>query len=248
MTTVPLLEFARVTKRYRDIGGQEIAVLSDVSFEVDRGDSVGIWGPRRSGKSTLLHIAAGLELPERGAVRFEGQDLTSMSTIDRARLVRRRIGLAPSTWAQTRNVRVVDHVAMPLLSTGASLREANVTARSILERVGATSRADAPVMALSPGERTRVAIAQALVRDPSLLLVDEPALTPSPSERDELYALLRSLAAEPTLTVIVTSEDLAAIRTTRQAMTISDGEIRSSRRPGRIVPFPEDRTGRAQRG
>ncbi|MGB2710644.1 MAG: ATP-binding cassette domain-containing protein, partial [Conexibacter sp.] len=94
---------------------------------------------------------------------------------------------------------------------------------------------------LSPGERTRVAIARALVRGPALLLVDEPALTPSPGERDELYALLRALAGESGLTLVVASEDLAAIRTARQAMTISDGAVRSSRRSARVLPFPEDR-------
>lgn len=239
-----LLAFEHVSRRHRDLGGREIAVLDQVSFEIGSGDSVGIWGLRRSGKSTLLRIAAGLELPDAGIVRFEGHDLTSLSELERARLVRTRIGLAPASWRETRNVRVVEHVALPLLSTGARLREASVAARGVLERVGATSRADTPVLELSPGERTRVAIARALVRGPSLLLIDEPALTPSPSERDELYALLRSLAAEPRLTLVVASEDLAAIRTARQAMTISDGAIRSSRRPGQVLPFPGDRVQR----
>lgn len=239
-----LLAFEHVSRRHRDLGGREIAVLDQVSFEIGSGDSVGIWGLRRSGKSTLLRIAAGLELPDAGIVRFDGHDLTTLSELERARLVRTRIGLAPASWRETRNVRVVEHVALPLLSTGARLREASVAARGVLERVGATSRADTPVLELSPGERTRVAIARALVRGPSLLLIDEPALTPSPSERDELYALLRSLAAEPRLTLVVASEDLAAIRTARQAMTISDGAIRSSRRPGQVLPFPGDRVQR----
>ncbi len=243
-----LLAFEQVTKRYRDPGGRELTVLDGVSFEVEAGDSLGVWGLRRSGKSTLLRIAAGLDLPDLGQVRFEGVDLTTLSELERARLVRTRIGLAPSSWRETRNVRVVEHVALPLLSTGASMREGAVAARRVLERVGATSRADTPVLELSPGERTRVAIARALVREPSLLLIDEPALTPSPSERDELYALLRTLAAEPGLTLVVASEDLAAIRTVRQAMTISDGAVRSSRRGGQVVPFPEGRTQRGGSG
>jgi len=242
---VTLLSFERVSKRYLDLGVHEQVVLDDVSFEVAAGTSVGVWGPRRSGKSTLLRIAAGIELPDAGAVRFRGRDVARLSDRERARLVRSEIGLAPASWRETRNVRVVEQVALPLLSGGASMREASVRARAVLERVGATSRADAPIFELSPGERTRVAIARGLVRDPSLLLVDEPALTPSPAERDELYALLRSLAGERGLTVLVASEDLAAIRTARHAMTISDGRLRSSQRAGRVVPFPE---GRAQRG
>lgn len=240
-----LLSFEGVSKRYLDLGIHEQVVLDDVSFGIESGTSVGIWGLRRSGKSTLLRISAGIELPDSGIVRFEGRDITQLSDRERARLVRTKIGLAPSSWRETRNVHVVEHVALPLLSGGASMREASVRARAALERVGATSRADAPIFELSPGERTRVAIARGLVRDPALLLVDEPALTPSPSERDELYALLRSLAGERGLTVVVASEDLAAIRTARHAMTISDGAVRTSQRTGRVVPFPE---GRAQRG
>jgi len=241
---MPLLSFEQVSKRHIDLGVHEHIVLDDVSFDVEAGTSAGIWGPRRSGKSTLLRIAAGIELPDAGVVRFEGRDITKLSDRERARLVRTKIGFAPASWREARNLPVVEHVGLPLLSGGASMREASVKARAVLERVGATSRADAAIFELSPGERTRVAIACALVRDPALLLVDEPALTPSPSERDELYALLRSLTGERGLTVVVASEDLAAIRTARQAMTISDGTLRSSHRAGRVVPFPEDRAKR----
>ena len=240
-----LLAFEGVSKRYLDLGVHEHVVLDDVSFEIEAGTSVGIWGLQRSGKSTLLRIAAGIELPDAGVVRFEGRDITKLSDRKRARLVRTQIGLAPSSWRESRKMPVVDYVALPLLSNRASLREASIRARAALERVGATGRADAPIFALSPGERTRVAIARALVRDPALLLVDEPGLTPSPTERDELYALLRSLSSARSLTVVVASEDVAAVRTARQAMTISDGTLRFSQRAGLVVPFPEDR---AQRG
>ncbi len=236
-----LLSFEQVSKRGVEFGVQEQVVLDRVSFELEAGVLAGVWGPRRAGKSTLLRIAAGIELPDEGAVRFEGRDIARLSDRERAMLVRTKIGLAPSSWRETRNIRVVEHVALPLLSNGASMREACVKARSALERVGATGRADAPVFELSAGERTRVAVARALVRDPVLLLVDEPGLTPSPNERDELYALLRSLGDERGLTLLIASEDLAAIRSARQAMTISDGTLRSSQRAGQVVPFPEDR-------
>lgn len=242
---MPLLAFEDVSKHVVDGGGRSIAVLDRVSFEVEAGESVGIWGPRRAGKSTLLRIAAGIERPDTGVVRFEGRDVSTLSKRRLARILRSRIGLASSSWQQGRNVLAVEHVALPLLSGGASMHRAAVTARATLERVGATSCADTPIAALSPGERTRVAIAQALVREPVLLLVDEPALTPSPGERDEIYALLRSLSVERGLTLVVASEDVAAIRGARQAMTLDDGALRSSRRPGQVVPFPESRAQRS---
>ncbi len=86
------------------------------------------------------------------------------------------------------------------------------------------------------------------MRDPALLLVDEPSVTPSPGERDEIHALLRGLAQHPDLAVIVASEDVAAIRTARRPMTISDGRLRMRNpRSGRLIEFPQDRAG-DQRG
>lgn len=244
----PLLSFERVTKHYREPGGETVTVLDDVSFELDAGDSVGVLGMRRSGKSTLLRVAAALEEPDSGIVRFDGLDVGTLSEAARAELVREKIGFAPAVWHATRGQRVVDFVALPLLSANHSFHDATVQARQVLERVGATSRADTRVSELSPGERTRVSIARALVRNPALLLVDEPSVTPSPGERDEIHALLREFAHDPSLTVIVASEDVAAIRTARRPMTISDGTLRM-RSPwtGRLIEFPQSRTG-DQRG
>jgi predicted ABC-type transport system involved in lysophospholipase L1 biosynthesis ATPase subunit len=237
----PLLAFDGVTKRIVDPGGQPVALLDTVSFEVDRGETVGVWGMRRSGKSTLLRIAAGVEAPDAGTVRFAGRDLTRMSRAEIAQLLRTSVGFASTEWHATRNEAVVDHVALPALSSGASLRAAQTAAREALERVGVAGRADVRIADVSPGERTRVAIARALVRDPLLLLVDEPGSTPSPTDRDEIYALLRSLGRDPALTVIVASEDVAAIRAAGRAMTLADGELRSSSRGGQVLPFPGQR-------
>lgn len=245
---MPLLAFEDVTRHVVDGGGRSNAVLDRVSFEIEAGESVGVWGMRRSGKSTLLRIAAGVELPDTGVVRFEDRDLSRLSRGERAQLLRTKIGLAPMEWHATRNEQVVDHVALPALSDGASLRGAQIAAREVLERVGVTSRADARMVELSPGERTRVSIARALVRDPVLVLVDEPGATPSPGDRDEIYALLRSLGKDPVLTLVVASEDVAAIRAARRALTLSDGQIRSSDREGRVVRFPRRRANQADAG
>ncbi|MGA9313461.1 MAG: ATP-binding cassette domain-containing protein, partial [Solirubrobacteraceae bacterium] len=88
----PLLSFANVGKRRRE-GGRQSVVLEDVSFELQPGSALGIYGQRRSGKSTLLRLAVGLELPDEGNVRFEGRELESMSGGDRARLLRGPIAL-----------------------------------------------------------------------------------------------------------------------------------------------------------
>ena len=191
-----LLSLTHVTKRYVD-GRRETLVLDDVSLQIDEGDFVGMWGPKRSGKSTLLRVMAGIERPDSGEVSFLDRDLPSMSARKRSRLLRRGgIALASSNW-QTQVARpVVELVALAGGGDGTPMRDARASAREVLARVQATDCADVRTDRLTLGERLRVALAMALVREPRLLLVDEPAVLPSPIESDELYGLLRSLGED----------------------------------------------------
>ena len=135
---VPLLSFERVSKSYPD-GRQWIPVLEQVSFEVHDGEHVGIFGSRRAGKSTLLRLAAGIEAPDDGRIAFEGRDLAKMPALQRDRLLRDRIGLlASDDWRPAKGERVVDHVALPLVSDGATMHEARRRARQTLHWAGAT--------------------------------------------------------------------------------------------------------------
>jgi predicted ABC-type transport system involved in lysophospholipase L1 biosynthesis ATPase subunit len=234
-----LLSLERVFKRYPD-GRREITVLDDVSLEVDEGDFLGIWGARRSGKSTLLQVAAGKEPPDEGAVRFDGEDVTKISPDRRAKLLRHGgIGLVSVDWSAERNKPVIEHVALPLLSDGMSLREAREPAWRALERVGIAGCAYMPADRVSHGERVRVALAQTLVHKPRVLLVDEPAVALKPSEGVELYDLLRSLGHDTQLAIVIASEDIAPIRKARRMFSIDAGSLRSMDRPGTLVQFPE---------
>jgi lipoprotein-releasing system ATP-binding protein len=242
-----LLTLEHVCKRYPD-GQGEIIVLDGVSLELDEGDLVGIWGVRRSGKSTLLEIAAGRKLPDEGNVCFEGAEITRMSPDRRARLQRRGgIGVLTEDWRPVRNKPVVEHVALPLLSDGMSLREATEPARRALERVGVAGCAHMPADRLSQSERIRVALAQTLVHEPRVLLVDEPAVLLRPSDGVELYELLRTLGRDSRLAIVIASEDIAPIRKARRMFSIDSGRLRSMDQPGTVVPFPDQRlAGRTQ--
>lgn len=244
---VPLLSLTQVTKRYFD-GRRELVVLDGVSLSIDRGDFIGMWGPKRSGKSTLLRVMAGIEQPDSGEALIEGRSLTSMSARQRSRLLRRGgIALAPSDW-RTQIVRpVVELVALAGGGDGTSMREARMLAREALARVEASGCADVRTDRLTLGERLRVGLAMALVRDPCLLLVDEPAVLPSPLDSDELYALLRSLGNDRSLAVVIASENVAALAGARRTISISSGEVRSMDQQGVIVPFPAPLASRAPR-
>jgi ABC-type lipoprotein export system ATPase subunit len=234
-----LLSLKHVVKRTADGRGQ-IAVLDDVSLDIEVGDFVGVWGIRRSGKTTLLKVAAGIELPDEGSVFFDGQDMTAASADRRAEMRRRGgVGLLVSEWRPERNHEAIDHVAVPLLSEGMSLREAKQPAWRALERAGASQHGSTPVDRLSHAERIRIALARLLVREPRLLLVDEPVFS-RPSESVELYELLRSLRRDTGLAIVIASEDVAPIRKAHRVMSIGDGRLRPANEPsGTLVTFPK---------
>jgi predicted ABC-type transport system involved in lysophospholipase L1 biosynthesis ATPase subunit len=233
-----LLSFTQVTKRFPR-GREQLTVLDGVSMEIEEGDYIGLWGTRRSGKSTLLRIVAGIEPPDAGSVCWQGEVVSQMSAGGRARLLRAGgIGLASADWRPRPSHRALEHVALPLLSDRTSLRGARIVARRALERVDAGYCADLWTHRLSLGELMRVALARALVREPRLLLVDEPAVLPSPSESEELYALLRKLGRSGQLAVLVASEDLSVVQSAARKLSIGDGVLCSMDSPGVVLPFP----------
>ncbi|HUB73308.1 MAG TPA: ATP-binding cassette domain-containing protein [Solirubrobacteraceae bacterium] len=243
-----LLSFANVSKRYGD-GGREICVLDGVSMEIDAGVSVGVWGTRRSGKSTLLRLAAGIALPDSGAVRFCGRNLAQMSGGQRSRLLRGEIAfMSAGDWRAHPGESVIDHVATSLGSEGLTMREARRRAMQVLDRVeiGAAC-AEERTTALSLNERARVMLARALAREPRMLVLDEPALLPNLGDRDRFYALLRAAAQERGTAVLMASEEMAALQGVSVLMSIADGEVVSTDRSGTVVPMPGRRRLGAER-
>ena len=243
----PLLSFESVSKRYPD-GSRELVVLDRVSFEIPADVFVGIFGTPRSGKSTLLRLAAGIEAPSSGTVRFDGRDLASMSAVERDRLLRRDVVfMSTQDWSPTPTERVIDHVALSLGSDGPALREARHRARRVLARAGITSCADELARSLSLVDRSRVVLARALIREPSVLLVDEPAIIPSLSERDQFCALLRSVAEEQSVTLVVASEEMGPLHGARVLFSIGDGELCSTQERATVVPLPRRHVAGAER-
>jgi putative ABC transport system ATP-binding protein len=251
-----LLRLSRVSKRYRR-GSQELRVLEHADLEVRAGEVVGVLGTRGQGKTTLLRIAAGMESADEGFVCFEGQDLAALSDRELSRLLGTRIAWAGKSGPWMR-MRMLDYVALPLLvrhgetksGIGARLRgsgrrdgaaRAYTRARDALERVGAPGCAEQEWDSLSDWERALVEVAQAIAREPALMLVDDLTDTLGIRETDELTSLLRALSRELGAGVLMSVSDAQATLWSDQVVTLAGGRLtQSAPAPGdNVIEFPE---------
>ena len=217
-----LLSLDAVSKSYWR-GPSEVRVLADACLEVQVGEFVGVWGRRGAGKTTLLRIAAGLETPDRGTVRFAGEDLASLSEQGHARLRRGEVGWVRRSGPRS-ELSILDYVALPLLIEHGQ-REANRRADGALRRVGMAQCAGQHWESLSDGERALVAIAHGIARGPRLLLIDDPTANLGVREREEILMLLRALVEETNLAVLMTVPDMPAALGSHQLRALSGGRL-----------------------
>jgi ABC-type lipoprotein export system ATPase subunit len=218
----PLLSLHKVSKSYWR-GPSEVRVLAGASLEVQAGEFIGVWGRRGAGKTTLLRIAAGLETPDRGIVRFAGEDLASLSERRLARLRRGDIGWVRRSGPRS-DLTMLDYVALPLLIERGR-RDANRRADEALRRVGMAQCAGQRWESLSDGERALVAVAHGIAREPRLLLIDDPTANLGVREREEILLLLRSLVDETGLAMLMTVPDMPAALGSHQLRALSGGRL-----------------------
>jgi putative ABC transport system ATP-binding protein len=237
---MPLLSVEHVGKTHW-VGPYEKRVLVDVSLAMEPGDLFGVWGTQRSGKSTLLRIAAGLEAPEGGLVRFDGKLLADLSKTRRDRLRLDDIGLVQGEGPQSGTLTVLDYVAIPLFGR-CKRHEARSRALALLQRVGVAECRDARWGQLSDGERTLVNLAHGMVREPRLLLVDDPTAGLDTLQQQEVVGLLRAFAEQQQVAVLMTSSVLSAITEAHEAFTLSEGRLLPvtdvARPGGEVIEFP----------
>lgn len=216
-----LLTLEQVCKRYRR-GRREVTALDGVSLTIAAGELVAVWGTPRSGRTTLLRIAAGLEQPDGGHVRFGGRALARGHDDG----IPPGIGYMHVGLASVGGESILDHVAMPLLARGTAPEDARARALLQLERVGAAGCAQLQPRELEPTERVRVAIAQALVTGPRLLLVDDPTRHVDLLEREAVLSLVRSIA-DGDVAVLMTTGEAMGVSGVDRALTISGGVLRA---------------------
>jgi lipoprotein-releasing system ATP-binding protein len=198
-----------LTKIY-DAPGGSLRVLDDVSFALERGERAVVMGPSGSGKSSLLYILGGLEPPTSGTVRVGGDDPFALSPDALAEFRNRRVGFVFQDHCLLPQCTVLENVLVPTL-VGSPDREAGERARRLIDQVGLGARLDHRPAALSGGEKQRVAIARALIRQPQVLLCDEPTGNLDADSAARVAELLLSLHRDQqtVLLVVTHSEPLA---------------------------------------
>jgi ABC-type lipoprotein export system ATPase subunit len=236
----PLLRLDAVSRSHWR-GPRELRVLRDVSLEVREGEMVGIYGQRGAGKTTLLRLAAGFEQPDAGSVSFADGDLARRSRRELARLRRDEIGWVERAGPQSAELPMLIYVALPLYRTHGPLA-AQRLALQALARVGAEDAADLRWTSLSDTTRVLVALAQALVREPRLLVVDDPTAGLGILDRERVVGLLRSTAEDGGLAVLMAVPDMPAMLHAHEVRMLSRGRLLTpaDRRTGdgTVIEFP----------
>jgi putative ABC transport system ATP-binding protein len=234
-----MIRVTDLRKTFRS-GREEIEALCGVSLEVDTGSCCFIIGPSGSGKSTLLYLLGALDNPTSGSIFIDGEELASMSEIDRDLVRRRQIGFIFQQFNLIPNLTALGNVLLPYIPLGVT-SDLRAKATALLKDMGLGNRLRYKPTKLSGGEQQRVAIARALIKDPTLLLADEPTGNLDRKNADAIFALLRAQQATRGCTLIVVTHDRRFIQATDLVIEIQDGRLISENgRPdgdGRI-PIP----------
>jgi ABC-type multidrug transport system ATPase subunit len=225
-----LLALKRVGKRYGR-GSHERVVLHDVSLEITTGELVAVWGRRRSGRSTLMRVAAGVESPDSGAVHFRGTDLAARSAEPMGGGVR----YCRKTFRPAGGQFVLDQLITSQLTRGVSPSLAQTRAREALVRVGAGKCGALRPNELGSTEAVRVVIARALAHEPELLVIDEPTLGVDLLDRDAILALLRAVVNEG-IAVLMSVGETPCLTGCDRALSLDDGELHGELATAALAP------------
>ena len=219
-----MIETHDVTKSYRS-GEGVMEILHGVSLSIPAGQCAFIVGPAGSGKSTLLHLIGAMDQPTKGRVVIDGQDLTKMTEPQKDLFRRDKIGIIFQAFNLVGNLTALENVLVPFLPRGITpeLRE---RAKAMLTKVGLGHRLTHRPIQMSGGEQQRVAIARALVKNPQVVLADEPTGQLDTRTGEDVFRILRELQRELGTTLVVVTHDRRFIQPQDLVLEIEDGLLK----------------------
>jgi lipoprotein-releasing system ATP-binding protein len=225
----PILWAEGISRSY-PMGASRVEVLKGVNLQIAAGEFVAIVGASGSGKSTLLHILGGLDRPDKGQVRFEGEDISGFSARRLNRFRNQTVGFVFQFYHLLDELNVLENVCLPAMVSRSVLgwlshrRKATGRAREVLDQMGLGARVQHKPWQLSGGERQRVAIGRALMNGPRLLLADEPTGNLDSVTGNGILEIFETLHRSGQTIVMVTHDPRVAARAGRVVM-LADGQI-----------------------
>jgi lipoprotein-releasing system ATP-binding protein len=222
---VSFLLVSALNKRYQ-VGSQTIHVLRDLDLAVEAGEMVAVVGASGVGKSTLLHLLGGLDRADSGAIRVGEGDITGLPDPALVAFRNRHVGFVFQFHHLLPEFSALENAEMPLRIARLPTAEGRPRARRLLERVGLGERLDHRPGMLSGGEQQRVAVARALVMQPSVLLADEPTGDLDEETAGTLHALLREMHAEFGLTSVIATHNPRLAAACDRTLRLEGGRLR----------------------
>jgi putative ABC transport system ATP-binding protein len=217
------IHVSHLSKIYRTADIETVA-LSDVTFDIHKGEFVAIMGPSGSGKSTLMHILGALDLPTTGEYILDSEKIEELTDDELADIRNRKIGFIFQSYNLLPRTTAMKNVMLPLAYAGVSQEERQNRAQKYLEMVGLGHRLQHTSNQLSGGQQQRVAIARALAMNPSILLADEPTGNLDSKSGNQILSILQELNAEGHSIIMVTHE-LDTAKHAKRIVHLKDGVI-----------------------
>ncbi len=236
MSGVPVIELMDVTREFQ-VGSQVVKALDGITLTIEHGEMVAITGPSGSGKSTLMNTLGCLDTPTSGTFVLNGRDVSDLSDDQLAVTRSRNLGFIFQSYNLLARETALSNVELPLkYGGGYSGRARREAARAALDRVGLGHRYDHRPVQLSGGEQQRVGIARALVKNPDLILADEPTGNLDTKSSVEVISMLRSLNEDDGKTIVIVTHDPEIAAVAKRIVAFRDGKIIEDRLTGTEKP------------
>jgi len=220
-----MLRAIKIAKDYHDGMRNELHVLDNISFSLERGETSAIVGTSGSGKTTLLNILGGLDKPTAGQVLLDNLDVHKLSEKKRCIVRNEHFGFIYQFHHLLPEFTALENVAMPLLIKGGSVEQAKQRAQKVLDDVGLLKRISHKPSALSGGERQRAAIARALIHQPDCIFADEPTGNLDRKNAEQAIDLIINLNKEYNTSLVIVTHDLKIAERMDTIYTLEDGVL-----------------------
>ena len=223
-----LISVKGVSKVFK-VGEENFTALRDINIEIDRGSFMSFVGPSGSGKTTILNLIGGLDVPTTGNIFFKNTKLSAMNRNQMAQYRRKNIGFIFQTYNLFPVYSVYENILFPLLLNGSKEKDARERVMNIINKVGLSDQIKKRPSQLSGGQCQRVAIARALVKDPLLILADEPTANLDSKNSLQILELMSELNKQYKAAVVFSTHDEKVTRYVRREVGLEDGKIISDK-------------------